>query len=100
MQISQSLLSVKDIIVGVIYRPPGGKLDSFYDAFFPIIDRINSENRPCYIVGDFNIDLLNTSNKNGGNAFVNRMFSTGFGPRIDRPTRVTENTATLIDHIF
>ena len=100
VQISQPLLSVKDIIVGVIYRPPGGKLDSFYDAFFPVIDRINSENRPCYIVGDFNIDLLNTSNKNGGNVFVNRMFSNGFCPRIDRPTRVTENTATLIDHIF
>ena len=55
IQISQPLLKVKDIIIGVIYRPPGTNLERFYHCFFPIIGRISSENRPCYILGNFNI---------------------------------------------
>ena len=101
IQISQPLLKVKDIIIGVIYRPPGTNLERFYDCFFPIIERISSENRPCYILGDFNIDLLSNSSMGGsGQTFLNRFFSNGFYTRIDRPTRITEYSSTLIDHIF
>ena len=32
--------------------------------------------------------------------FVNLLLSNGFYPKIDRPTRITENNATLIDNIF
>ena len=100
VQISQPLLCCKDLIVGVVYRPPGANVDSFYHNLFPVIEKINSENRPCYVVGDMNIDLLNNTNKNGGQALMDGMYSNGFCPRIDRPTRVTDDTATLIDHIY
>ena len=43
VQISQPLLKVKDIIIGVVYRLPGVKSDSFYDCFFPSIDKISQE---------------------------------------------------------
>ena len=39
--------------------------------------------------------LYNCSQK-----FVNLLLSNGFYPKIDRPTRITENNATLIDNIF
>ena len=100
VQITQPLLKCKDIIIGVVYRPPGTKHETFYDCFFPIVEQINSENRPCYILGDFNIDLLANSSKHGSQIFLDKFVSNGFYPRIDSRTRVTEHFATLIDHIF
>ena len=58
VQIKQSNLSVKEIIVGVIYRPPNTDFDVFYDSFSDILVKINAEKRPTYLLGDFNIDLL------------------------------------------
>ena len=49
-------------------------------------------------MGDFNIDLLN--NNSGSESFFNLMFLHGMYPRIDRPTRITDSSATLIDNIF
>ena len=91
-------LKVKDIIIGVVYRPPNTSIGGFCDAFIPITDKINKEKRPCYILGDFSLNLLNS--KNDTQTFVNQLFTNGFYPRIDKPTRVTEHSATLIDNIF
>ena len=97
---SKSRLSkVKDSVVGVIYRPPNTPINRFCDTFFPILEKISTENRPCYIMGDFNINLLNDT-KDGTHVFMNKLFLNGFYPHIDRPTRVTERSATLIDNIF
>ena len=98
VQISQTQLSVKDIIVGVVYRRPGTSMTDFNETFAVLLSKINAENRPCYILGDFNIDLLNTNNCN--QLFLNSLLSSGFYPVIDRPTRIREETATLIDNIF
>ena len=98
VQVSQTHLKVKDIIIGVVYRPPNTSIGGFFYAFIPITDKINKEKRPCYILGDFNINLLNS--KNDTQTFVNQLFTNGFYPRIDRPRRVTEHSATLIDNIF
>ena len=41
--------------VGVVYRPPGSNIVDFIDAWcFG-----KNANHPCYIMGEFNIDLLN-----------------------------------------
>jgi hypothetical protein len=49
-------------------------------------------------LGDFNIDLLNSNNCN--QLFLNTLLSNGFYPTIDRPTRIRDASATLIDNIF
>ena len=48
----------KNIIVGVIYRPPNNIIEVFENAMNGILDKIDKENK---IMGDFNIDLLNQS---------------------------------------
>ena len=53
-----------------------------------------------HIMGDFNINLLNSSSHSHTNEFVNTMFSSSFSPLINRPTRISDSTATLIDNIF
>ena len=58
------------------------------------------ENKICYFFGDFNFDLLKHDMHKPTSDFLDHMYSQSFFPLINRPTRVTENTATLIDNIF
>ena len=51
-------------------------------------------------MGDFNIDLLKTDNCDYSNRFCEQLFTSSFFPLINRPTRITQHTATLIDNIF
>ena len=44
------------MIVGVVYRPPNSNIAHFNDAILDILEKV--ANRPCYIMVDFNLDLL------------------------------------------
>ena len=48
----------KNVIIGVIYRPPNNKIDSFENIMNQILGKIDKENKIGYLMGDFNIDLL------------------------------------------
>ena len=52
------------------------------------------------MIGDYNINLLNSENHTQTGEFVDLMSSYAFIPLIVRPTRITANSATLIDNIF
>ena len=54
----------------------------------------------CYLLGDWNINLLNYESHSLTAEFVDMLFSYGFSPTINRPTRITASTASLIDNIF
>ena len=51
-------------------------------------------------MGDYNINLLNVDSHSLTADFNDTMYSSGLVPLITRPTRVTENSATLIDNMF
>ena len=51
-------------------------------------------------MGDYNINLLNVDSHSLTADFNDTMCSFGLVPLITRPTRVAENSATLIDNIF
>ena len=50
-------------------------------------------------MGDFNINLLE-ENDAKINCYLNNYFANNFIPCITLPTRITDHSATLIDHIF
>ena len=52
------------------------------------------------IMGDMNIDLLKFEVHRRTDDYLNNLFSHGFLPVISKPTRVTNTSATLIDHIY
>ena len=56
--------------------------------------------KPIYMMGDYNLDLLKYDESKYVCEFLDMFFSYGFIPLINRPTRVTETTATIIDHIY
>ena len=82
------------------YRPPNTDFEECYKSFSEILTKVSLEKRPTYLLGDFNIDLLKYGNEPGAQKFLNLLLSNGFYSRIDRPTRLTDTSATLIDQIF
>ena len=90
----------KNIIIGVLYRPPGNDIRTFNEKLESILQKIRRENKVSYILGDFNINLLNNDYHQPTGEFFDLMSSNSFLPLITRPTRVTANSATLIDNIF
>ena len=89
----------KNIIISCVYRTPGSCLDIFNDKMSDIYDK-NVEKKRVLVCGDFNIDLLNTNEHRKSRDFLNTMYCLSLFPTILKPTRITTNSATLIDNIF
>ena len=53
-----------------------------------------------FLCGYFNIDILKHDSHSGTKHFVDTMYSLNLYPLINTPTRVTRESATLIDNIF
>ena len=96
-----SLPNNKKILVGCVYRHHTS-IKGFVDDFLVnILTKIHLENnKSCFIMGDFNVDLLNIDNDNDSGNFFDILSSHGFRPLILQPSRITSHSATLIDNIF
>ena len=90
----------ENIIIGTVYRPPNTNIDTFLEEMSTMLYKCNKEKKKIYILGDYNLDLLKHDTHNPTNDFLELMYSNSLLPLINRPTRVTCNTATLIDNIF
>lgn len=83
-----------------VYRPPRGKVNDFFITLSEILSAANDNNYfSINVFGDFNLDLLKF-NDTSVFEFINLMFSFSFFPLITRPTRITDTSTTLIDHIW
>ena len=90
-----------NVIVGCIYKHPHMNVDDFLSNYFaPFLQEISKENKRLFLLGDFNINLLNHETDNSVKHFVDIFESSLLLPSILLPTRVTTNTSTLIDNIF
>jgi hypothetical protein len=61
---------------------------------------MTNSNSHCTLVGDYNIDLLKIKEKTHYHDYLLNMLSFGFYPQITLPTRFTDTSASLIDHVF
>lgn len=78
-----------------LYRPPEVKYRLFANDLENIIREVNDD---AIIIGDMNVDLL----KHQQEKVDYKLLLTSYGFRLvntTRPTRITENTKTLIDHV-
>ena len=58
------------------------------------------KNKNSIITGDFNYNLFNIQHHEETNHFYNIMTSNSFRTITTKPTRITDNSSTLIDHIW
>ena len=93
-------LNSSTIIIGLIYRPPGKNMDIFNNSMTDILNMIQPGRNKCVIMGDLNIDLLKVSDHYATKSYYELMQSHYLFPKITKPTRVNQHSASLIDHIF
>lgn len=92
--------STKNIVVGIMYRPPDTDVEEFNNAFNGILSQSKSEGKLCYILGDFNVNLFNCDKHTPTSNFVDLLYEHNFIPLITKPTRISSHSATLIDNII
>ena len=90
--------NAKNIIVSCIYRCPRGDSHKFLDETKTLICK--NQEKPLFLVGDLNINSLDYSINTNVRDFFNLIFQNGIFPLINRPTRVTKSSATIIDHVL
>ena len=90
----------KNIVIGVIHRIPNTNMMDFDATMANALEQLRMENKLLYLMGDYNIDLLNSEKHDLTNEFVDVLYCNEFLPLISRPTRITSTSATLIDNIF
>jgi exonuclease III len=90
----------KNIVIGVVYRPPDQCVTEFNDFFDTLLTTVTKNGKLVYLMGDFNINLLNGDVHSPTNDFINVLTSNSLYPSITKPTRITSKSATLIDNIF
>ena len=91
--------------IGNIYRPPHDNnnninIQQFISELSPIIEILQSENTYAAIVGDFNINLLQISEREKFGEFFDLMCTNNFFPKITFPTRFARHSCSLIDQVF
>ena len=88
------------MLITCCYRPTSGaiiELNSFLEYVFK---KANTENKPCFVVGDFNLNCLDYNENLEIQTSYNRIFANGCISLIMKPTGVTSETVFLIDNIF
>ena len=71
----------KNIIIGVIYRPPNTDLEIFVEYLSIILDKIDHE-KIFYIMGDYNINLLTFDVHPNTDLFLDTLYCKSFVPLI------------------
>ena len=74
--------------------------ESFQSYLDEVLESVSSSGKTVYIMGDFNITLLNFETWKFTKNLLLSLQSYSFFATIDKPTRVYDNSASLIDNIL
>ena len=89
----------KNVIVSCLYRTPGSNTNDFSEILYNLFSEL-SVSKTIFICGDFNLDILKHNSNHATKYILDTMYSVGLYPLIDRPSRITNHSSTLIDNIF
>ena len=90
----------QNVLVGIVYRHPNTDISTFNTEFHKTIIQLNKENKIIYICGDFNIDFMKIKTDHNVSSYYDMLLSAGLVCGIQNPTRLTDHSATLIDHFY
>ena len=97
LSIELKIQNIKPIIVTILYGPPGKPVEvfGFIDNLF---HKLDDEGKEYITIGDMNCDLLKPSKQRA--KYLKRIYNKhNVTQLIKEPTRTTDDTKTLIDHI-
>ena len=91
-------MSDKNVLICSAYRHPNSAINTLTDHLTASLTGLN--NKRVFIVGDFNIDLLNYEILSPTRDFIASVLCNHFLPCINHPTRISDCSSTIIDNIF
>ena len=91
---------MKSILLNLTYRLPNGDTNELQNPFENVLSKQEITNKKLVLVGDLNINVLDFNESKMVQNFLDLMFRHGLIPTENKPTRVSRNTATAIDHII
>lgn len=102
IKIQQCKGANKTVTIGNIYRSPSKNSDTFNRLFESVVNSLSTRHacKHTYLAGDFNIDLIKHDSNIQCQNLINNMTNLGFIQLVSRPTRITDHSATLIDHVY
>ena len=86
--------------IGCIYRPPVNNHDGFIVEIENLLCSVCPNNQNIFLCGDFNYCLFKCTTDHAVSKFYSVMNTYATLPLIKKPTRVTEETYSIIDNIF
>ena len=89
-----------NIIIAGTYRMPDSSVEFFSERISDILNTIQKEKNTFSLTGDLTIDFLKSDIHKSTSSLIDVFYSNNAFPLITKPTRVTDKTATLIDHIL
>ena len=89
-------------ICGRVYCHPKCNFKIFNESLETQIIQLNKDKKIYYIMGDFNVNIDGnlTSDSTSNDYYQYMLTSNGISCMITKPTRVTSNRSSLIDHIL
>ena len=91
-----------NLIISTIYRHPKNDAQVFIDALNTTLKKVKSNK--VFIVGDFNLNIKSLPDlrftDRHASEYLDMLISNGYNPLINVPTRVTDNSSTIIDHVI
>jgi hypothetical protein len=91
------LPKTKPIQIGLCYRPPSQT--NFTEVFEQSLQMLRSDCE-TYILGDFNIDFKPSNKTSIFKSYRDLLNLFDLNQIIEEPTRVTDSSSTVIDHII
>ena len=84
--------------IGAVYRHPSSKIETLCEAIINTINLLSK--KICYVLDDTNIDISAKARTPSSTHYINSLISCGSVPIITIPTRVTDTSSTVIDHVI
>ena len=89
--------------IGILYRhPDASKVGNFIEDLSTCITELCSSNENFFVFGDININIQVSPvhRSTAANRYINMSLSHCVLPLVTLPTRVTDDSATIIDHVL
>ena len=90
----------KNTIITCCYKPPRANTETFTAHLQLMFHKCSLEKKKIFVLGDLNLNALNYEESGEIKNFYDELFQYGIIPLINKPTRVTSTSATLIDNIL
>ena len=91
-------LSKKKKVIATIHKHSEAKIDKFIKDYSQCLEQTFTEKKTFNILGKINININERSSQVVN--YLNTTKSNGVFQLITTPTKVTDSTATVIDHLF